>query len=852
MSVAIAWFIVLVLTPLSATAQSIIGFTLINADTNQPISGYNPIQEGAVIDFAKLPTRKLNIRAITSPTIVGSVRFGVNATTNFRVENTAPYALAGDTAGDYFPWTPALGIQTVTATPYTGVNATGTAGATLRRTFHVIDLTTLSTTQSTSTSTLGVVSLTLVNAATGAPISGYDPMPDGAVLNLAALPTGGVGIRANSSPSVVGSVVFGYNGNLAYRTENTAPYSLHGDTNGVYTRWSPQPGSYEVTATAYSGTGATGSKSAMLVRRFTVQQSTTSSTLAPAPGPTPAQISGELRTWHRVTLTFDGPATSEDAWPNPFRDYRLNVTFTNGSRRYVVPGYFAADGNAAETSARSGGKWRVHFVPDTTGTWTYSASFRSGVDVAMSLDAAAGAPTSFDGASGSFSVQLTNKTGRDHRAKGLLQYVGRHHMRFAGTGDYFLKAGADSPENFLGYWEFDGTFDTGGVAGSILHRYGGHVFDWRAGDPTWQGGKGKGIIGALNYLASVGMNSVYFLTYNTDGGDGGDTWPWISPAIRDRYDVSKLEQWEIVFSHMDRLGIKLHVVTQEEENDQVLDGGFLGPIRKLYYRELIARFGHHLAVQWNLGEENSNTSAQRKSFADYIRAVDPYDHPIVFHPHWNQAETNYADSFGHPSFEAASVHGDAYRYNQNAINIRRSSAQAGRPWAVYGDEQTPAVASDMSNVSQLRKTALWGNLMGGGAGVEWYFGYQGAFGDVQSEDWRVAQPLWDQTRHAVSFFDTYLPYELMEPRNDLVSGVSGALALAFSTQLYVVYLPAGGTPSFNLGAPATYDVFWYNPRTGGALRTGTVASVTGSGYRFLGGPPSEATDDWVIVLSRRL
>ena len=65
------------------------------------------------------------------------------------------------------------------------------------------------------------------------------------------------------------------------------------------------------------------------------------------------QISGELKQWHDVTLTFDGPATSESAEPNPFLFYRLNVTFTKGSKKYVVPGYYAADGNAAETSAKS-------------------------------------------------------------------------------------------------------------------------------------------------------------------------------------------------------------------------------------------------------------------------------------------------------------------------------------------------------------------------------------------------------------------------------------------------------------------------------------------------------------------
>jgi len=47
----------------------------------------------------------------------------------------------------------------------------------------------------------------------------------------------------------------------------------------------------------------------------------------------------------------------------------------------------------------------------------------------------------------------------------------------------------------------------------------------------------------------------------------------------------------------------LHFKTQECEIVNLLDNGELGPQRKLYYRELIARFGHHLALNWNLGEE---------------------------------------------------------------------------------------------------------------------------------------------------------------------------------------------------------------------------------------------------------
>ena len=58
-------------------------------------------------------------------------------------------------------------------------------------------------------------------------------------------------------------------------------------------------------------------------------------------------ISGELKQWHKVTLTLDGPLAREsDDSPNPFTDCRMMVTFRHesGSPQYVVPGYFAADG----------------------------------------------------------------------------------------------------------------------------------------------------------------------------------------------------------------------------------------------------------------------------------------------------------------------------------------------------------------------------------------------------------------------------------------------------------------------------------------------------------------------------
>jgi len=212
---------------------------------------------------------------------------------------------------------------------------------------------------------------------------------------------------------------------------------------------------------------------------------------------------------------------------------------------------------------------RVHLAPDATGTWTYEVSFRQGDNVAVADESDAGKPyEQLDGETGSFKIGPTDKTGTDLRSKGLLKYVGKHHLQFAGSGEFFLKAGADAPENFLAYEEFDGDFKTDGHKDNFIKDWGPHIKDWRPGDPTWQDGKGKGIIGAINYLASMGMNVFSFLPMNI-AGDDQNVFPYLNYDERERIDCSRMDQWAIVFEHGTKMGMYLHFKTQETENEML-------------------------------------------------------------------------------------------------------------------------------------------------------------------------------------------------------------------------------------------------------------------------------------------
>lgn len=575
-----------------------------------------------------------------------------------------------------------------------------------------------------------------------------------------------------------------------------------------------------------------------------------------------AKIAGELKKWHKVTLTFEGPETDEMHTYNPFLNYRLNVTFRSANKTYLVPGYFAADGNSGETSATSGNKWKVHFSPDEIGQWEYEVSFRKGGNVAVSNNPSAGYSGGYmDGQRGSFTIASSDKQGRDFRGKGRLQFVNKPYLQFAETGEYFLKAGVDAPENLLAYADFDGNFKTDGHKDNFVKKWEAHIGDWETGDPSWQNGKGKGLIGAINYLAAKGLNAFSFLTLNI-AGDDRNVFPYVSYENYERMDVSKLDQWEIVFEHADKLGLFLHFKLSEAENQGLLDNGDVGPQRKLYYRELIARFGHHLALNWNIGEENGmwvkeditpwQTTTQRLACAQYFHDNDPYQHHIVIHNGQQFYDllgpeskyTGLSIQTNRPDF--SNVHGAVLRW-------RNLTKAAKKVWANAvdepGDAQYSLVPDNINpKHNNARQNALWGALMAGAWGIEWYFGYKNEHSDLTCEDWRSRDKMWDQSRYALDFFRrNNIPFWEMEPKDSLTENDDFVLAQE-ATQFVVFQKMGNKQPTILTDLSGAYMIQWFNPRTGEFV--GKEKRMKTNGNLTIGMPPTEVDMDWVVWIQK--
>jgi len=580
-------------------------------------------------------------------------------------------------------------------------------------------------------------------------------------------------------------------------------------------------------------------------------------------------LHGDARVWHRLSLDITGPQVKEEA--SSFRDFRVDVTFTHlkSKRSLIIPAYFAADGNAAHSGADSGNIWRVNFTADRAGEWQWHVSFRRGKDVAVAGNLNAGISyVPYDGKSGSFIVHKNRLKDNSFAAKGRITLGDSHYTKHA-NGDLFFKTGAGSPENIFAYAGFDGTKDFGGthfpgLGENQLHDFPSHRADWEADDPDWKNGQGKAIIGTINYLSSVGVNAQYFVAMNVKG-DGQDVWPWTGPQDYYSFDVSKLEQWKVVMDHMDDRGIVKDFLFTETENESLFEHEeghpFFAVSRKLYYREMIARFGHSLGLTWNLGEEmgvvgntgespwrDPTTAKQRSAFIQYIAKLDAYDHPIVMH-NWNDGEEAlYGPELGNKVYSGLSLQAHE-KYVERILLWRKRSAEAGRKWMIALDEPLgwefgarPDVDAPQHN--KARTTILWPLIMAGGAGVDWYFGWQNnaPTSDLSNEDMRSRDFLWKQSKIARELILSILPLDDMQPRPDL-----GEHILARRNHIYAVYLPKGSGSIDLSESKKRYKIRYYNPKTGRQLRTDKIRGGVSLSFKDIVDQQSENIDRLVII-----
>ncbi len=514
-------------------------------------------------------------------------------------------------------------------------------------------------------------------------------------------------------------------------------------------------------------------------------------TVKPPPSPKDLGYIGDYLHWGKVEVELPGPASEGmSRSTNPFK-IPLDVTFNGPSgQSYTVPAFYDGDGDGG----LDGNVWKVRFAPDQPGDWTFWAQ---------------SSHAQLDGYNGSFRVAarddcIAHPPGGlpDFGCVGRLSYVGARYLGFA-DGSFFLKGGIDEPEDFLAAQE------TVGFASKEA---------------------------AIDFLAAHGINSIYIMLHNVNG-DRKNVWPWVgttqieAQANHEYFDVARLAVWEEIFSYIQSKGIVLHMVFED-------DSAWIGFNRDMYYREMIARFGHHNGLYWNVGEEHDErySFAESQSFAQAIRDLDAYKHPITVHNINEPLPAMINDT----NFSLSSIQtGQFGPQNDLAIRWYEASVQAGRPFPVSFDEVRNKRSDDIGPTDANRIIArhvVWSVYLGG-ASFELYVD--------PAEDLAYADyaAFFDDITLARSILESQ-PYWMMLPANELLSGKSGYV-LASPGEAYIVYLPAGGTAQLALSdadASIRFTITRINPRTGDRQSMGVVQ---GGSSVSLGTPDSK---DWVFLV----
>lgn len=493
---------------------------------------------------------------------------------------------------------------------------------------------------------------------------------------------------------------------------------------------------------------------------------------------------GEFSKWASIEIVLPGPASNSASTPNPF-SLLVDVAFEGpGGKKITVPAFYDGDGRGKQ----EGSIWKVRFSAEEEGPWSFSSSSFN---------------PRLHGYSGSFLVTKNFPDTQGFYRWGRLEAIGTaqnniRYLKFR-DGPFWLKAGCDDPENFLG---------SAGHFNTMEER-----------------------IAAINYLASKGVNSLYIMTHNLEGDDN-DVWPWLGSTSAmaktnggsdARFDIPKLHEWRQLFEYMQHAGVVPYIVLED-------DSAWSGYDHGRYYREIVARFGDLPALLFNLGEEHDEnySLAEALAFMQQLTHIDPYRHPRGIH-NVNHPSAQYIDA---PQIDFTSIQTKPETpFTHNELTTKwldQCKARQRRPLMVGIDEGRP----------EEERPEWWESYLAGGV---WEIHVKPPY-DRPLSNWDTC---WTQLGGTRAFMES-VPFWRMEQHNQLVKS-GQAFCLAHPSEVYAFYLPKGGEIVVDLPSGFKYLAGWWNPANG-ADGTFEGQVVLKGGRQTLQAP---GEGDWALRIERQ-
>ncbi|MEM8502521.1 MAG: hypothetical protein AAF716_05145 [Cyanobacteria bacterium P01_D01_bin.1] len=244
-------------------------FSLVDADTNQIVEGYEDLSANSTVDLKDLDLENYSIVAQVKgdqAKTVESIQF--KSKDGIQTENLKPYALFGDRKGNYEGMPASQGKYTLEAVAYSKNGGMGNALAQASLNYTLTDTTNtpspppLPTPKPTPPEPViplpktGLISFALVDAKTDQIVKGFEDLGTQRTFNAKTLGLQRYNLVAKINPDspeadAVESVVF--EGTAGDRIENFEPYASFGDIKGDYMGKKVVEGEdYLLKATAYT------------------------------------------------------------------------------------------------------------------------------------------------------------------------------------------------------------------------------------------------------------------------------------------------------------------------------------------------------------------------------------------------------------------------------------------------------------------------------------------------------------------------------------------------------------------------------------------------------------------------
>jgi hypothetical protein len=348
-------------------------------------------------------------------------------------------------------------------------------------------------------------------------------------------------------------------------------------------------------------------------------------------------IRGALAVWRPLAIEIVGPFRQEN--PETFRDFALSINLTNqkSGETLTIHGFFAADGDAAQTNARSGKLWRAWFTPPNDGVWRYTVSFKKGADIALraplgTVEAGDTPAAAVDGATGELRIAAAKPGLSDQRDAGPVTFE-KGALHFIRGSRVLTPTWRSAAFGALAARIFGGPPSLASHA--LVAQSVDMVNDANGGDSReWRENRVERLAASLARDSITALCLAPLLVHQTDSAiqvvlspySRRPDEPVFAPSLRSVarvFHVSRLEKWTFAFEQFNLQGITVFLCLEAL-------GGTLARLswndsghqieRHLFLREMVTRFGHLNGIVWG-----ATASAADAAF---IRAMDGHGRTV--------------------------------------------------------------------------------------------------------------------------------------------------------------------------------------------------------------------------------